>query len=149
MRNIDKIKEAELRIQINKLAEEARLTRREEIKWFGSDKQYFKNLRKWNIRNEARAAQLALAFLLGKSYRSIESTCVDHGKRNCYITQAMRKVIMEYSTFDFKLEHNLIYRGEEDFYKFENRDIVARKQEVHEITFLNPIIKRWFYSTYY
>lgn len=68
-----------LRVKIRSLAEEARIIRKEERRakkrgWIGpgSINESLHNHRTLDVRNEARAAQLAYAYLRGKRYRQVE-----------------------------------------------------------------------------
>ena len=61
-----------LKIKVKHLATEPAIIRHEERKLKGIEKWDLQHHRKWNVRNEARATQLAIAFLKGKSYKKIE-----------------------------------------------------------------------------
>lgn len=63
---------AKLKVKAKSLAEEARIIRREESKFHGMDKWDLQNHRKYDVRNEARATQLAIAFLKGRNYLDVE-----------------------------------------------------------------------------
>lgn len=78
------ISDIKLKIKVKHLAEEARIIRHEENKYgyrkylSGSFYKFNPNNtlrehRRWDVRNEARATQLARAMLKGKKYSSIES----------------------------------------------------------------------------
>ena len=66
-----------LRVKIKSLAEEARIIRKEERKALDhSDRATYEGLRKHrtqDVRGEARAAQLAYAFVRGRPYAKIET----------------------------------------------------------------------------
>ena len=67
---------AYLKIKIKSLADEARSIRAEELKHPGGDVRTGLYLHRINVvRPEARAAQLAYAYLRNKRYRQIEATC--------------------------------------------------------------------------
>lgn len=61
-----------LKIKAKHLAAEPAIIRHEERKLKGLDKLCLQNHRKWEVRNEARATQLAIAYLKGKTYRKVE-----------------------------------------------------------------------------
>ena len=79
---------AYLKIKIKSLAAEARIIRHDEGVWRHREtdkgRPTFFGLRAhrtWDVRNEARAAQLAYAFLRGRSYAATEPTGKDNGAR--------------------------------------------------------------------
>lgn len=61
-----------LKIKVKHLALEPAIIRHEERKVSGMDKWDLQHHRKWDVRNEARATQLAIAFLKGKPYKQVE-----------------------------------------------------------------------------
>jgi hypothetical protein len=61
-----------LKIKAKHLAAEPAIIRHEERKLKGLEKKDLQDHRKWDVRNEARATQLAIAFLKGKDYKRIE-----------------------------------------------------------------------------
>jgi hypothetical protein len=61
-----------LKIKAKNLAEESRIIRKEEKKLSGWQKRKIQDHRRWDVRNEARATQLAIAFIKGKTFRSVE-----------------------------------------------------------------------------
>ena len=84
--NLDK-----LRIKAKHLATEPAIIRHEERKVTGMDKWNLQQHRKWDVRNEARATQLAIAFIKGKDIKRIEPMLRD---RNDYRhTLVLRRVI--------------------------------------------------------
>lgn len=81
---------AYLKIKIISLAQEGHAIHREELKWKARSKHPkntlphardvwlgLKSHRRCEVRTEARAAQLAYAFLRGKPYRSVERICYE------------------------------------------------------------------------
>lgn len=67
-----------LKIKAKHLTAESRIIRKEENKLSGWRKRQIQDHRRWDVRNEARATQLTLAFLLGKEYRKVELKTRDH-----------------------------------------------------------------------
>lgn len=55
-----------LKIKVKHLAVESQIIRHEERKLKGLERKELQDHRKWDVRNEARATQLAIAFLKGK-----------------------------------------------------------------------------------
>lgn len=70
-----------LKIKIMSLAAEARIIRREANKWpragVMGTRYALNQHRRFDVRQEARSAQLAYGFLRNKPYRSIEEKCWD------------------------------------------------------------------------
>jgi hypothetical protein len=97
MKYINKLERAALKIKTKHLAAEARIIRQEEVKWKGNDKLYFKNHRKTTVRNEARATQLAIAFMRGVPYKVMERKCENVWLRNYPIAKRMASMIVKYS----------------------------------------------------
>ena len=111
--NINLIK---LKIKAKHLAEEAKIIRFEENKlkempfhkrsevvkhnyggfyticYLSSIKEH----RRWDVRNEARSTQLAIAYLKGKKYLSVEKLCTDPTKRNFCIVPRVLKIVQKY-----------------------------------------------------
>jgi len=54
------------------------------------------NHRKVNVRNEARATQLARAYIAGKAYASIEKSRIDQGLFSCYIAPRILAMVQRY-----------------------------------------------------
>lgn len=96
MKYINKLERAALKIKAKHLAEEARIIRKEEVKWRGNDKLYFKLHRKGTVRNEARATQLAIAFLRGVPYEVVERKCYDTWKRDTVIVKRIMAMATKY-----------------------------------------------------
>lgn len=69
---MNKLNLIKLKIKAKHLATEPAIIRHEERKLKGLDKKCLQDHRKWDVRNEARATQLAIAFLKGKDYKKIE-----------------------------------------------------------------------------
>ena len=63
-----------LKIKAKHLATEPAIIRHEERKLTGSDRTVLQYHRIWDVRNEARATQLAIAFLKGKDLKKVEPT---------------------------------------------------------------------------
>ena len=61
-----------LKIKAKHLATEPAIIRHEERKVTGMDRWDLQQHRKWDVRNEARATQLAIAFIKGKDINKIE-----------------------------------------------------------------------------
>lgn len=93
---ITKLNAAKLRIKVKNLAEEARIIRKEEGRFRGMEKWDLQNHRTWNVRNECRATQLALAFMKGKPYSKVEPKCTDTNMRNIFILPRVVTMIDKY-----------------------------------------------------
>jgi hypothetical protein len=63
-----------LKVKIKSLAEEARIIRLEEKRTRGSLREQLHRHRVWDVRREARSAQLAYGYLRGRTYRQLESS---------------------------------------------------------------------------
>jgi len=81
-----------LKIKVKHLALEPSIIRHEERKVSGMNKWDLQHHRKWNVRNEARATQLAIAFLKGKPYKSVEPKLRDKnaGQHNLVFHRVLR-----------------------------------------------------------
>jgi hypothetical protein len=101
----------ELKIKAKHLALEPSIIRNEErklkkqIKYAqGADYQLINKLdslshhRRWDVRNEARATQLARAYLDGKSYSSVEKKRRDESVFNYYIIPRIITMVKKYGT---------------------------------------------------
>lgn len=70
-----------LKIKIMSLAAEARIIRAEERKWpragMAGMRFQLASHRRFDVRSEARSAQLAYGFLRGRAYRRMEAKCWD------------------------------------------------------------------------
>ena len=103
----------ELKVKNKHLAEEAKIIRFEERKQLNAARyatkkhlndpgRFYKTYhslslhRKWDVRNENRATSIARAYLAGKSYKSVEQTCKDIGKRDYYIVPRALTMINKY-----------------------------------------------------
>ena len=84
------------------MAAEARIIRVEESKFVEEDRDNLRNHRIWNVRNEARATQLAVAFMKGKDYKKIEPTCKDLYKLEQYILPRIVTMVEKYCTYQYK-----------------------------------------------
>lgn len=73
-----------LRVKIKSLAAEARIIRREEANWphgrreLGGIWSQLNGHRRFDVRSEARSAQLAYGLLRGRPYVVMEAKCWDH-----------------------------------------------------------------------
>lgn len=107
-----------LRVKAKHLAEEARIIRQEErklkaIPWQNrrSEWKYFgetrfedpvnllSDHRKRDVRNEARATQLARKYIAGKPYRSVEPVCKDKHKLYIWILPRVLKMVQKYGSY--------------------------------------------------
>lgn len=105
----------ELKIKSKHLAEEPRIIRHEEQKlrrqlaWNrrenGIPNDTYREMykfnslvrhRKWDVRNEARATNLARAHIAGKTYKETEPHCSDPYMRNHYILPRVVKMVQKY-----------------------------------------------------
>jgi len=85
-----------LKIKAKSLSEEARIIRKEERKLKGAARVCIAEHRRWNVRNEARATYLAIAYLKNKPYKLIEPSCKDTGKRDQYIVRRVLSMAKKY-----------------------------------------------------
>jgi hypothetical protein len=107
-----------LKIKIMSLAAEARTIRKEERKWPGpSDaRQGLHRHRVIDVRRECRVANLAYAFLRGRSYRALEAKCYEepNWQRVAELVRKfgqtglppddIRKALKDWITLDAKME---------------------------------------------
>ena len=100
-------KDTFLKVKVKSLAEEARIIRKEETNIKNLPKQYRDRSadatltsltlhRKDNVRNEARATQLARAYLKGKAYSLIEHKCTDNYRFSYYIVPRILSMVVKY-----------------------------------------------------
>lgn len=88
-----------LRIKAKHLAEEARIIRREAKLVHGLDRYNLNYHRTWDVRNEARATQLAYQFLRGKRrYSEIEGPRTDTWFRKLYIDVRIKAMVRKYGS---------------------------------------------------
>lgn len=88
-----------LRIKAKHLAEEARIIRREAQQVSGLERHALNEHRKWTVRNEARATQLAYQFLRGRrEYREIEGPSTNIHFRQSYIDARIRAMVKKYGS---------------------------------------------------
>ena len=113
---IRKVNLAKLRIKVKSLAAEAGIIRTEEKKFVGSDRESLYYHRILDVRNEARATQLAIAWFNNKPYNTVERKCKDEGKRNHYIVPRMLSMIRKYGYGDGKKIEQI------DIYNWMNRE---------------------------
>ena len=93
-----------LKIKAKSLAEEAKIIRKEERKLLDIPKNSEYAIseteltfhRKWDVRNEARATQLAIAYLKGKKYKDVERKIHDRELLLVYIFPRVFKMIQKY-----------------------------------------------------
>lgn len=86
-----------LRIKAKHLAEEARIIRREAQNVSGLEKYALNHHRTWDVRNEARATQLAYQFLRGKrTYAEIEGSNTNFDFRRMYIDHRVLAMVKKY-----------------------------------------------------
>lgn len=90
----------ELKIKIKELAYEARTNRKEAAKAYASGNYMLgnnlTNHRKLAIRSEARATQLAYAFLRGRTYESVEPTAKTTPRWS-----AVKRMVQQYGNTGF------------------------------------------------
>jgi hypothetical protein len=105
----------ELKIKAKSLAEEALIIRKEERKLYNQidwhrgngtvidhnlpELQTFRSIklhRKWNVRNEQRATQIARAYLEGRPYRSVEPSVRDRFFFDRYIFDRVLSMVGRY-----------------------------------------------------
>jgi hypothetical protein len=92
-----KINTRKLRIKAKHLAEEARIIRREARLVHGLDRYNLNHHRTWDVRNEARATQLAYQFLRGKrAYAEIEGPGTDTYFRQRHIDRRIEAMVKKY-----------------------------------------------------
>lgn len=116
-----KLQLLKLKIKVKSLAEEARIIRKEEQRLkkqagrFTSEKPEFfhyhtiRSHRHWDVRNEARATQLAIAFIKGYPYSRVERKVKDKGHQE-YIGRRVAFIVCKYG----KMMYN-IKQSDEDF----------------------------------
>lgn len=85
-----------LKIKSKTLAEEARIIRHEERKFGGWERETLAYHRRRIVRDEARATQLAIAFIKGQPYHTRENTCKDTVYRDLYIVPKVFKMARKY-----------------------------------------------------
>ena len=105
----------ELKIKAKHLALEPSIIRKEEeklkkqMKYNRGEKSYFDLDRKreqlslhrrWNVRNESRATELARAYLAGKPYSYVEKKRKDDGMFQLYIIPRIHSMITKYGKGD-------------------------------------------------
>jgi hypothetical protein len=136
MKYIDKLNRAALRIKVKNLAYEAQIIRKEEVKWKGAEKVFFKHHRKTTVRHEARATHLAVAFMVGVPYEVLEQTC-----RNLYTRKLLiphiEAMVRKYATVELKRRIR-----ETDSVKFRKKK--GMDVELDNLYHLNKHIDAWF-----
>ena len=137
MKYINKLERAALKIKAKHLAAEARIIRKEEVKWRGRDKLYFKEHRKTTVRREARATQLAIAFMRGVPYNVVERKCYDTWTRDTYIAKRMASMIMKYSNKNFVIPEPAMEKSN-DWRE------VAKKREAARKRWVQDRVIEWF-----
>lgn len=86
-----------LRVNVKSLAREARIIRQETRRAGAEYKNTLAHHRRVTVRKEARVAQLALAFVRGRRYRTVEQKSVDSNlERGELIERVIKKVTRHY-----------------------------------------------------
>lgn len=94
---MNKLNLIKLKIKAKHLALEPSIIRKEERKVKGMDKWDLQHHRKTVVRNEARATQLAIAFIKERPYKELEISCKDLTKFNWYIVPRIVAMVNKYS----------------------------------------------------
>lgn len=98
---ISKTNRLKLKIKIVSLADEAKTIRRLEKAPFIIRENHGSNPirehRVFDVRNESRATHLALGYIDGIPYKTLEKSCKDIGKRDYYILPRVAKIVKNYS----------------------------------------------------
>jgi hypothetical protein len=142
MKYITPLNRAKLKIKAKHLAEEARIIRKEEKKHHGMCKWELQNHRKWDVRNEARATQLAIALLSGIPYENIEKNCKDIGKRDWYIAPRIAEMMQKYSNTYIGWKPSKL---QESALKLSSNDALRNRkwQDMRRKYFINLVLQ-WF-----
>lgn len=88
----------QLRVKVKTLAEEANIIRKEEARTWGSFKDSLINHRRWDVRNEARATQLAVRYLSNGTYQGVEKDVKEGHKFEIYIVPRVIAIVKKYGT---------------------------------------------------
>lgn len=97
--NTSKLNLLKLKVKNKSLAEEARIIRKIEndpCDLFGSLHWH----RIWDVRNEARATHLAVAFLKEKPYSSVEKNCKDNYKLHDIVLPRVVDLVYKYGNYN-------------------------------------------------
>lgn len=89
-----------LKIKAKSLAAEARIIRKEENKLSGLRKHALSEHRKGTVRRHARATFLAIAYLKGRPYKTVEKTCWNTTLRDRYIIPKVVAMVQKYGPRD-------------------------------------------------
>jgi hypothetical protein len=84
-----------LKVKAKSLAEEAKIIRKLENHPADANHELYLH-RVTQVRNEARATQLAIAFMKGKEYKTIEKSVKDPNKRKFYIIPRVLSMLIKY-----------------------------------------------------
>lgn len=107
---ISKLAFLQLKVKVRSLAEESRIIRKLEndpCDIYGSLHWH----RVWNVRNEARATQLAVAFLVDKTYISVEPKCKDDKKLYYTIVPRILAMAKKYGSSTYTKEDICAWLG--------------------------------------
>jgi len=86
-----------LKIKAKHLAAEPAIIRHEERKLQGSARTELQFHRIWDVRNEARATQLAIAFLKGKAVKDVEPSVRDiHERKHSRVLKRVFSMVAKY-----------------------------------------------------
>ena len=86
-----------LKVKLKTLAEEARIIRHEERKYYGMDRWDLQHHRKTVVRDEARRTLIAYQFIRGRNWRIHVSSC-DFTRRTDF--DAIERMIKRYGSFE-------------------------------------------------
>ena len=101
-----KIKAKHLALEPNVIKVEERKLKKQIKYTKGTDASLIQKLdslachRKWNVRNESRATELARAYLAGKPYNYVEKKRKDDGMFQLYIVPRIVAMVTRYGTGD-------------------------------------------------
>ena len=113
-----KVSFLKLKVKVKSLAEESKIIRKLEVT--PVDVYYeLHNHRVWDVRNEARATQLTVAFMKGKKYKTIEPICKDDRKLFCTIVPRITAMLKSYFRYNYT-EDNVL-----DWLKGSDAEILA------------------------
>ena len=92
-KNINKERLVTLKVKVKSLTAESKIIRDLERKHTGFIRDSLADHRKLIVRVEARASQLAAAFLKGKKYKKVESYCKDKPYRDQVIATKIKNML--------------------------------------------------------
>lgn len=101
---VSEINLIKLKIKVKSLAEEAKIIRKEELRFRGTsyEQGMLTDHRRWDVRNECRATQLAIAFLKGKPYETVEVNRREEFKLRYVVAKRVNRIVRKYSTPSFE-----------------------------------------------